>query len=115
MKTASPTATARSPLTRIVPIPPLPGGVLTAAIVSRIYMPSYSGAVKLIFNKFVDVHLLADSQEIIDQPVKDQPGWKTEKHKGKNDRQRQHHLLLHRFHLRWGHLLLDEHGNSHYH
>src|SRR5450759_820823 len=43
-------------------------------------------------------HLLPDGEDVVDQPVDDEPGREAPEHEGEDDGHEQHHLLLRRLH-----------------
>src|SRR5688572_26853724 len=72
-KTSSAIRGTAGPETRTMPIPPRPGGVAIAAIVSR--LTSSLGMGRLVaIEHALDLPLLGDGEDVVDQPVQHQPG-----------------------------------------
>src|SRR5512141_1473229 len=79
------------PETRTTPMPPRPGAVATAAMVSALLLLEATG-----LDHPVDLPLLGDRQHVIDRPVQHQAGREREEHAGEHDRHDPHDLRLDR-------------------
>src|SRR3990172_10063325 len=88
------------------------------SMASSIVFPSISNDFILIASLisgclFVDVVLLPDTDDIVEQPVDDQPRREIQKHDRKNYRHEKHYFCLHRIAGGGCHFLLEEHCSTH--
>ena len=60
-----------------------------------------------------DAVLLADGEDVVDQPIEHQAGREVNEHDGENERQEHHDLCLRRIPRRGGQFLLEVHRNPH--
>src|SRR2546425_11285691 len=58
--------------------------------------------------------LLADGEEVVDQPVQHEPGREVDEHEGEHEGHEHHHALLGRVPLLGRQPLLDEHAGAHH-
>src|SRR2546421_10968030 len=100
------------PEMRTMPMPPRPGGVAMAAIVSRATSPARMGRLVAIEHA-LDLPLLEDRKDVVDQPVEHQPGREEEKEDAEHKRHEFHYLRLHRIGRRGVHARLEHHGSCH--
>src|SRR5438477_6309216 len=93
--TRSAICAARAPEIRTTPMPPRPGGVATAAIVSRAGSPLGMGRLAAI-EQALNLPLLQDGKDVVHQPVEHQAGREEEEKDAEDERHELHHLRLHR-------------------
>src|SRR5438128_11912163 len=79
------------PETRTMPMPPRPGGVATAAIVSRAGSPLGMGRLAAI-EQALNLPLLQDGKDVVHQPVEHQAGREEEEKDAEDERHELHHL-----------------------
>src|SRR5687768_10401830 len=77
---------ALGPETRTMPIPPRPGGVAAATMVSARVIVQRLSAFPAGLNPPIDIPLLRDGQHGIGDPIKHQPRRKERKHRGHYER-----------------------------
>src|SRR5262245_2747639 len=103
------------PETLTTPMPPRPGAVAMAAMVSSSFIEllelrnsaaarqgatsTLAGGRGFAFQHARDAPLLRDRKDVVDEPVQHQAGWKKEEENAEHDRHDLHHLRLHR--IRW--------------
>src|SRR5712671_8148679 len=93
--TAAAICWTREPETRTTPMPPRPGALAIAAIVSR--LTSSFGMSRLVaIEHALDLPLPKDRKNIVDQPVEHQPGGKEEEKDAEDERHELHYLGLYR-------------------
>src|ERR1051325_9840393 len=83
------------PESRITPMPPRPGGVAIAAMVSRLISPLGMGRLVAVEHA-LDLPLLSDREDVVEEPVEHQAGGEEEKEDAEHERHELHHLRLHR-------------------
>src|SRR5918992_5665142 len=94
-RTFSAMAGTAGPLSRTMPIPPRPGGVASAAIVSR--LTSSLGMGRLVaVEHALDLPLLGDGKDVVDQPVEHQAGREEKEKDAEDEGHDLHHPRLHR-------------------
>src|SRR5476651_2499111 len=93
--TAAATAGAFAPETRTIPIPPRPGGVAIAAIVSR-FGSAFAMGRFVALEHALDLPLLCYGKHVVDEPIEDQAGREEEKENAEHERHEHHHLGLDR-------------------
>src|SRR4249919_2511692 len=100
---------------RTMPMPPRPGGVATAAMVSRSRFVSPSGLVGVrgTFNLACDEPLLRQRKQVVDEPVEYETCGEEEEHDGEHDRHEFHHTCLNRIRHGWVEGLSQEHRAAH--
>src|SRR5262245_42639105 len=79
------------PEIRITPMPPRPGGVAIAAMVSRLISSLAMGRLVAVEHA-LDLPLLGDGKDVVDEPVQHQPGGEEEKEDAEDERHELHDL-----------------------
>src|SRR5512135_2855442 len=96
------------PETRTTPMPPRPGAVAIAAILS-----GFDATFACGFLAASDIPLLGNGKDVVNNGVQHQPGWEEEEHYTKYNGHNLHQLGLQR--IRWQRIefTLDQHAYSH--